>query len=98
MPTPLTSEIWTLSMTIGAPLGASSIGLNNILYTITPNATGEYSCGGSSRLATPGITCPVATLKMVPVPAPEMDAASVAAGFTFLFGVLAVMRGRQRLR
>jgi hypothetical protein len=95
---PMTSEIWTLSMTIGAPLGASSIGLSNILYAITPNVTGEYSCGGPSRLSTPGITCPVATLKIAPAPAPEIDASSAAAGFTFLFGVLAVMRGRQRVR
>lgn len=85
-----------LSLTIGTPLGgsATSIGLDNIEFSTNANGTGTYSCGGSSVLASLGVTCSQATLKVATVKAPEIDPSSAVSALTLLLGALAVLRGR----
>jgi hypothetical protein len=85
-----------LSLTIGTPLGgsATTISLDNIEFSTDANGTGTYSCGGSSVLATLGVTCSQATLKVATVKAPEIDPSSAVSALTLLLGALAVLRGR----
>jgi hypothetical protein len=90
---PNSSFAYWLNFTINSPLGgpATSIGLNNIEFTTSPNVTGIWSCGGPNVLPTAGVTCPTATLTK----APEIDPASAASGLTLLLGSLMVLRGRR---
>ena len=59
------SFVYQLAFSIDSPLGgaAADIGLSNILFTTDGNVSGTYSCGGSARLPTPGVTCSTATLR-----------------------------------
>ncbi|HTD10946.1 MAG TPA: hypothetical protein VK676_02650 [Steroidobacteraceae bacterium] len=84
-----------LSLTIGTPLGgsATSIGLDNIEFSTDANGTGTHSCGGSSVLASLGVTCSQASLKVATVKAPEIDSSSAVSALTLLLGALAVLRG-----
>jgi hypothetical protein len=65
------SFVFALEFSIDAPLGgtATTIGLNNILFTTDFNVTGTWSCGGPDELPTPGVTCLAATLHVTTRPA-----------------------------
>jgi hypothetical protein len=86
-----------LSLTIATPLGgsATNIGMDNIEFSTGANSTGMYSCGGSSVLASLGVTCSQATLKVAAVKAPEIDPSSAVSALTLLLGALTVLRGRR---
>jgi hypothetical protein len=91
------SFVNTLSFTIDTSLGGSgnTIGLDNIEFSTDGNATGTYSCGGSSVLASLGVTCSQTALKVDTLKAPELDPTSAFTGLTLLLGCLAVLRGRR---
>jgi hypothetical protein len=91
------SFVNTLSFTIDTSLGSSAntIGLDNIEFSTDGNSTGTYSCGGSSVLASLGVTCSQATLKVDTLKAPELDPTSAFSALTLLLGSLAVLRGRR---
>jgi hypothetical protein len=89
------SSVYALEFSINAPLGgtATTIGLNNVLFTTDFNVTGTLSCGGPDRLPNGGVTCTTAALTK----APEIDAISAASALTLLLGGLTVLRGRRKL-
>ena len=93
------SFVYTLGFSLDSSLGggATSVGINNIVFSTNQNVTGTYSCGGPSQLPTQGISCPAATLRVAPTKAPEIDPAMALGELTLLVGGLAVLCGRRKL-
>ena len=93
------SFVYTLGFTLDSPLGgsATSVGIDNIVFSKNQNVTGTYSCGGPSQLPTQGVSCPTAILRVAPTKAPEIDPAMAMGEFTLLVGGIAVLCGRRKL-
>ena len=93
------SFVYTLGFSLDAPLGggATSVGIDNIVFSKNQNVTGTYSCGGPSQLPTQGVSCPTAILRIAPTKAPEIDPTLALGEFTLLVGGIAVLCGRRKL-
>jgi hypothetical protein len=67
------SFVSQLAFTLDSPLGgsATNIALSNVYVATDGNVSGFWSCGGPTRLSTPGVSCLTATLTEAPLLTPE---------------------------